>query len=198
MGRLIQLVSGLILLPALAGCHGPNPPEAAAYLAAVESVVERTTESVSLNFPAGASVCFASTFWPEGKKALPDYLQHELIRRGWTLFDTGLAPSPNTVLVFVSEPTPPDEQPTIAVGYQVWQLHGDEVDVWGDQWDFRMNCQQHPCSVTETPGGSHYHAASTPVAEYLVREGGNCSGSIPRSIGEGTPRGTGTAGGTVP
>jgi hypothetical protein len=151
----------------------------------VDSVRGEALGAISLNFPEGVGVCFASVFWPEETNPLPGSLKEGLVFGGWTLYDPRVPPDPPAVLVFVSEPWSTEGESTIAAGYQVWELGEEEVVVWGDQWDFRLECRRGRCSIARAPGGSHYDVRPVPVDEYMARERGVCSGSVPGRWEEG-------------
>jgi len=179
MAGLRAILTGVFAFSSLAGCRGKANPELDTYLAVVDSVSEEVKRSVSLNSPQGANVCFASTFWPGGKKALPGQLLDALTEQGWALYDPGDPPDTETFLVFVSEPRFEGEEQFIAAGYQVWEVFRDEVIVWGDHWEYGVECHRDSCRVTGVFGGTHSDFASSTIEEFTAKERGDCNGSVP-------------------
>ncbi len=179
MVRTCPVLAGILSLISLTGCGATANQELMTYLAVIDSVSVEVMKSVSLNSPQGANVCFGSTFWPEGKAALPSQLLDALTEKGWALYDPGVPPDPNTFLVFVSKPRFEGEEQFIAAGYMVWEVVRDEVTVWSDHMEYEVRCQRNSCRVSKALGGAHSDFASASVEDFMARERGECAGSVP-------------------
>jgi len=174
----LRLLVAALVLVTVTGCKLTADPELEAYLTVAESLSGKVVEAWLRESPEGANLCFSSRFFFQDEVFLPQTLQAELREADWDLYNPELPPDGTTYLVFLSERQGKGKDWIVSGGYQVFEVLEDEVDAWGDDWEFRIRCFGGYCRVRETPAKTHSDFASVPTDEFLATEKGKCSGSF--------------------